>query len=99
MMLYDILIAYIITFNLADTCITLWLIHNQLAIEVNPLMLQALEYGYIFFIFTKLILVLGGCYILRKNKDKAIAKYSILVAFMVYFILMLYFWINIVLIT
>jgi len=97
-MLYDVLIAYIITFNLADICITLWLIHNQLAIEINPLMLQALEYGYVFFIFTKLILVLGGCYILRKNKDKTIAKCSILTAFVVYFILMLYFCINIVLI-
>jgi len=98
-MLYDVLIAYIITFNLADICITLWLIHNQLAIEINPLMLQALEYGYVFFVFTKLALVLGGCYILRKNKDKIIARYSILAAFVVYFILMLYFYINIVLIT
>ena len=93
-MLYDVLIAYIITFNLVDICATLWLINNQIAIEVNPLMVQALEYGYVFFIFTKLILVFGGCYILKKNKDKTIAKYSILVAFVVYFILMLYFWIN-----
>ena len=96
-MLYDILIAYIIVFNLIDICVTLWLINNQLAVEVNPLMLEALEYGYVFFVLIKLILVLGGCYILRKNKDKAIAKYSILTAFVVYFILMLYFWINIVL--
>jgi len=98
-MLYDVLIAYIITFNLADICITLWLIHNQFAIEINPLMLQALEYGYVSFIFIKLILVLGGCYILRKNQDKVIAKCSILAAFVVYFILMIYFCINIVLIT
>ena len=98
-MLYDVLIAYIITFNLVDIYTTLWLINNQLAIEVNPLMVQALEYGYIFFIFTKLILVLGGCYILRKNKDKTIAKCSILIAFVVYFILMLYFWINLTVMT
>ena len=98
-MLYDVLIVFIITFNLVDIFVTLWLISNQFAVEVNPLMSQALEYGYTFFIFTKLILVLGGCYILRKNKDKTIARYSILTAFVVYFILMLYFWINIVLIT
>jgi hypothetical protein len=97
-MLYDVLIAYIITFNLVDICATLWLITNQIAIEANPLMLQALEYGYSFFIFTKLILVFGGCYILKKNKDKKIARYSILVAFVVYFVLMLYFCINIVLV-
>ena len=98
-MLYDVLIAYNITFNLADICITLWLIHNQLAIEINPLMIQALEYGYGFFICSKLILVLGGCYILRKNKDKEIAIYSFLFDFEVYFVLMLYFYINIVSIT
>jgi len=97
-MLYDILIAYIITFNIFDIYITLWLIHNHLAIEINPFMSQALEYGYTFFIFTKLTLVLGGCYILRKNKDKMIARYSIFAAFAVYFILMLYFCINIALI-
>jgi len=96
-MLYDVLIAYIITFNLVDIFTTLWLIHNQMAVEVNPLMLQALEYGYAFFVCTKLILVLGGCYILKKNKDMVIAKYSIITAFVVYFILMMYFWINIVL--
>lgn len=94
-MLYDVLIAYIICFNLIDICVTLWLVYNQLAIEANPLMAQALEYGYSFFVFVKLILVFGGCYILKKNKDKLIAKYSILTAFMVYLILMLYFWINI----
>ena len=98
-MLYDVLIVYIITFNLVDTFVTLWLISNQFAVEVNPLMSQALEYGYTFFVLTKLILVFGGCYILKKNKDKAVARYSILTAFVVYFILMLYFWINIVLIT
>ena len=97
-MLYDILIAYIITFNLVDIYITLWLISNHMAIEVNPLMLQALDYGYTFFVFTKLILVLGGCYILSRNKDKKIARYSILLAFVVYFILMLYFCANIALI-
>jgi hypothetical protein len=97
-MLYDALIAYIITFNLFDIYITLWLVHNHLAVEVNPLMSQALEYGYSFFIFTKLTLVFGGCYILRKNKNKKIARCSIFAAFVVYFILMLYFCINIALI-
>jgi len=98
-MLYDVLIVYIIVFNLIDICVTLWLVSNQIAIEANPLMAQAMEYGYSFFILIKLILVFGGCYILKKNKDKKIAKYSILAAFAVYLILMLYFWINIVLIT
>ena len=71
-MLYDVLIVHIIVFNLIDICVTLWLVSNQIAIEANPLMAQAIE---------------------------KIAKYSILSAFVVYLILMLYFWINIVLIT
>ena len=97
-MLYDILIAYIITFNVIDIYATLWFINNKLAIEINPLMCEALETGVIFFIFVKLFLVVGGCYILKKNQDKKIARYSILVAFAVYFTLMLYFLINTVLI-
>ena len=98
-MLYDVLIAYIITFNIIDVYATLWFINNKLAIEVNPLMCEALEMGVAFFICIKLFLVTAGCYILKKNQDKKIARYSILVAFVVYFILMLYFLINTVLMT
>ena len=69
-MFYNILIAYIIAFNLVDIYATLWFINNNLAIEANPLMFQALEYGSEFFISAKLILVTGGCYILGRNKKK-----------------------------
>ena len=93
-MLYDLLIAYIIAFNLIDIYATLWFINNESAIEINPLMVQALEYGVSFFIFCKLTLVLGGCYNLQRNKHRKTAKYSIWGAFMVYFILMLYFLFN-----
>jgi len=98
-MFYNILIACIITFNLIDIYATLWFIDNSLAIEANPLMFQALEHGADFFICVKLILVIGGCYILGKNKDKKIARYSILTAFTVYLVLMLYFWFNLALMT
>jgi len=98
-MFYNILIAYIISFNLIDIYATLWFINNKLAIEVNPLMFEALEHGAGFFICVKLSLVVGGCYILWKNKGKKIAQYSILVGFMVYLALMLYFWFNLVLMT
>lgn len=95
-MLYDVLIAYIITFNLIDVSVTLWLVHNHIAVEANPLMTQAMEYGYLFFVFAKLFLVFGGCYILQKNKNKLIAKCSILIAFATYLMLMIYFLINII---
>tara|TARA_R100001129_G_C5292369_1_gene240042 strand:- start:42 stop:338 length:297 start_codon:yes stop_codon:yes gene_type:complete len=93
-MLYDILIAYIITFNLVDIYATLWFIKNNLAIEANPLMYEALNIGTAFFIFSKLFLVIGGCYILKKNIEKKIARYSIWIAFILYSLLMLYFWFN-----
>ena len=98
-MLYDILIAYIITFNVVDIYATLWFINNKFAIEANPLMNEALDTGVVFFVFVKLFLVIGGCYILKKNKDNNIAKCSIIIAFIVYFILMWYFWFNLVLVT
>jgi hypothetical protein len=98
-MLYELLIAYIIFFNLIDIYATLWFINNNLAIEANPLMFEALENGAVFFVFIKLFLVIGGCYILGKNKSKKIARFSILVAFMVYFTLMIYFLFNLPLTT
>ena len=93
-MLYDVLIAYIVSFNLVDIYATLWFIDKELATEANPLMSEALNIGITFFIFAKLFLVVGGCYILRKNIDKKIARYSIWAAFFLYCSLMLYFWIN-----
>jgi len=93
-MLYDVLIAYIVFFNIVDIYATLWFINNELATEANPLMSEALNIGITFFIFAKLFLVIGGCYILRKNIDKKIARYSIWTAFVLYSSLMLYFWIN-----
>jgi len=93
-MLYDVLIAYIIFFNLIDVYTTLWFINNDLAVEANPIMHEALENGQSFFIFIKLFLVIAGCYILGRNKDRKIARCSILLAFVVYLLLMLYFWLN-----
>ena len=93
-MLYDVLIAYIISFNLIDIYATLWFINNNLAVEANPIMHEALENGQSFFIFIKLFLVIAGCYILRKNIDKKIAKASVWLAFFLYLSLMLYFWFN-----
>ena len=98
-MLYNVLIAFIIFFNLVDIYATLWFINNNIAVEANPLMFQALEHGAGFFVCAKLILVTGGCYILGKNKDKVIARCSILLAFVVYLLLMLYFWLNLVAMT
>ncbi len=98
-MFYDLLIVYIITFNLVDICATLWFINNNFAIEANPLMFEALENGALFFIFAKLFLVIGGCYILWNNRDKKLARCSILIAFVVYSTLMIYFWINLALMT
>ena len=93
-MLYDLLIIFIIIFNVVDLCATLWLLENGLAIEINPFMAQTLDFGVEFFIAIKLFLVLGGVYILRKNKDKKAAKIAIWSAFITYLILMFYFLFN-----
>ena len=88
------LIILIIVFNLIDLGATLWLIENSLAIEANPFMQETLNIGTEFFIAVKLFLVLGGVYILRKNKNRKAAKIAIWTAFISYFLLMLYFLFN-----
>lgn len=93
-MLYEVLIVLIIVFNLIDLGTTLWLIENGLAIEANPFMKKTMDIGMGFFIFVKLFFVLGGVYILRKNKDRTAAKVAIWCAFVTYFLLMVYFLFN-----
>jgi len=93
-MLYEILIILIIIFNLIDLASTLWLIENGLAVEANPFMKETMDMGIGFFIFIKLFLVLGGLYILKKNKNRKAAKIGIWAAFVTYFVLMLYFLFN-----
>ena len=93
-MLYEVLITLIIVFNIIDLGVTLWLIENGLATEANPFMQQTLDLGIAFFIAVKLFLVLGGTYILIKNKNRKAAKVAIWAAFSTYLVLMLYFWFN-----
>lgn len=93
-MLYEVLIVLIIIFNLIDLSATLWLIENGLAIEANPFMKETMDMGTEFFIFIKLFLVIGGLYILKKNKNRKAAKVAIWSAFVTYFLLMIYFLLN-----
>ena len=72
-MLYEALIILIVVFNLIDLVATLWLIENGLAVEANPFMKEAMDMGVEIFIFVKLFFVLGGLYILRRNKDRKAA--------------------------
>ena len=93
-MLYEALIILIVVFNLIDLVATLWLIENGLAVEANPFMKEAMDMGVDIFIFVKLFFVLGGLYILRRNKDRKAAKVAIWSAFVTYFLLMIYFLLN-----
>tara|TARA_Y100001973_G_scaffold72373_1_gene105507 strand:- start:236 stop:532 length:297 start_codon:yes stop_codon:yes gene_type:complete len=93
-MLYEALIILIVVFNLIDLVTTLWLIENGLAVEANPFMKEAMDMGVEIFIFVKLFFVLGGLYILRRNKDRKAAKVAIWSAFVTYFLLMIYFLLN-----
>jgi len=93
-MLYEALIILIVVFNLIDLVTTLWLVENGLAVEANPFMKEAMDMGVEIFIFVKLFFVLGGLYILRRNKDRKAAKVAIWSAFVTYFLLMIYFLLN-----
>ena len=93
-MLYEALIILIVVFNLIDLVTTLWLVENGLAVAANPFMKEAMDMGVEIFIFVKLFFVLGGLYILKRNKDRKAAKVAIWFAFVTYFLLMIYFLLN-----
>lgn len=88
---YEILLVLIIIFNLVDISVTSTVVSLGLAYEVNPFMEVALDWGIPYFIVIKLLIIVLGCYLLWKRRDKAFAKAGIITCFLVYLSLMLHF--------
>lgn len=74
----------LVMFNITDAVFTSWWVEAGWAREANPLMAALLELGVGAFIAGKLILGSGGALVLQKWSDRALARFGLLAALIVY---------------
>lgn len=85
-----LLVAVILILNLADASFTLLWISSGMAVEANPLMLEALGYSPVVFMIAKLALVSLGMLLLLRLRSRPLAQLGIVGSGFVYASLLVY---------
>lgn len=84
------IVAVILVLNLFDAVATLVWLEMGMAVEANPVMEYFLRYGPVLFVTIKLGLVSGGTLFLWHQRERPLAVVAIFIAFLAYYLLMLY---------
>lgn len=88
--LFLIFINFLVVFNLIDAIFTLFYLEIGIAYEANPFMNYFYSSGPLFFMMAKIILLMGGCYILSRYLKYDYAKFFITLSFVLYYMLVIY---------
>jgi hypothetical protein len=84
------IVKVILALNLLDAIFTLIWINAGLAREANPLLAEIVRDHPVGFSVVKLGLVMGGSWLLWRYRFRPLAVVGIFVAFLVYYLLLLY---------
>ena len=84
------IVKVILALNLLDAIFTLTWINAGLAREANPLLAEIVRNHPVRFAAVKLGLVAGGSLLLWRYRSRPLAVVGIFVAFLVYYLLLLY---------
>ena len=84
------IVKVVLTLNLLDAIFTLVWINAGLASEANPLLADIVRDHPVVFATVKLGLVAGGSFLLWRYRSRPLAVVGIFVAFIVYYLLLLY---------
>ena len=84
------IVKVILALNLLDAIFTLIWINAGLAREANPLLAEIVRDHPVGFLVVKLGLVMGGSWLLWRYRFRPLAVVGIFVAFLVYYLLLLY---------
>jgi hypothetical protein len=84
------IIAAIIALNLLDAGLTIFVVSTGQAEEANPLMRDLVHERPVLFVMVKMFLVVGGTYLLWRYRKRPFAVFSIFLAFIVYYALLLF---------
>jgi hypothetical protein len=81
----EIILAATLVLNLVDVTLTILWVESGYAVEANPLMEVAIDYGALPFAVAKLLLVSGGCYLLWRLRKRQLAAVGIVIVFLAYY--------------
>ncbi len=84
------IVKVVLGLNLLDAIFTLTWINAGLAREANPLLAEIVRDQPVTFAVVKLGLVAGGSFLLWRYRRRPLAVVGIFVAFLVYYLLLLY---------
>jgi len=84
------IVKVVLTLNLLDAIFTLIWINSGLAREANPLLEQIVQEHPLGFAIAKLGLVTAGSWLLWRYRSRPLAVVGIFVAFLVYYLILLY---------
>ncbi len=84
------IVKVVLALNLLDAIFTLVWINAGLAREANPLLAEIVRDRPVAFAVVKLGLVAGGSFLLWRYRSRPLAVVGIFVAFLVYYLLLLY---------
>jgi hypothetical protein len=68
----------LLVLNLFDAFLTMLWVYNGLATEANPVMAEAMGYGPVGFVFTKIALVSLAVLLLWRNRESLSARFALI---------------------
>jgi hypothetical protein len=86
----DGIVKAVIVLNLLDAVFTLFWVRAGLAVEANALMRDLVDNHAFLFVTTKIVLVSLGSWLLWKRRAHPVAVIAIFVAFLAYYLVLLY---------
>jgi hypothetical protein len=87
--LYGI-VQCVLVLNLIDALLTLFWVHAGLAVEANTLIDELVSEHALLFVLVKLSLVGMGSWLLWRRRESPLAVVGIFVAFVTYYLILLY---------
>jgi uncharacterized membrane protein len=84
------IVKWLLVLNLCDAVFTLIWVRSGLAIEANTLLDELVNDHAVIFVATKLGLVSMGSWVLWQRRDRPLAVIAIFIAFVIYYLLLLY---------
>jgi hypothetical protein len=84
------IIVAVLCLNLLDAVLTIFAVETGRATEANPLMKPLVHESPVVFLIVKTMLVLLGCFLLWRLRKRPFAVFSIFLAFLVYYGIVIY---------
>ena len=86
----SLVVQAVVVLNLLDAVLTLFWVNTGIATEANVLLAELVESNAVLFMAVKLALVSAGMWLLWRHRERPLAVFGMLLAFLTYNTLLLY---------